>query len=127
MVMKNESLLRRLTRNLIAADYKSDDTVPFIGSREFGDIFAPQDTVREIERMSKVGRFFLYIWFIFIVFIMLVLLFAGVAVVMYPQGTQNLNFFMGMFFVLLELFVLIQGLSVLAYFRWRIKQRLHKR
>jgi hypothetical protein len=64
---------------------------------------------------------------LFVVFLTAFFIFIGFAALREPETFAKLGVLGTVFLVLLELFILIQGLSVLGYFRWRIKQRMSQR
>lgn len=58
---------------------------------------------------------------------MVIGLFIVGVVCVYPEAFAKLGLGLTIVFVLIMLMPIIQGLSVLSYFRWRIKQRLSRR
>jgi len=124
--MQKESFFKRFVRNVVFADYKSTDLVPVIGGTQ-NNLFALSSKVSEIQQMSRIAKTFLYLWMLFVLFLTSFFIFIGFAVVREPQTFAKLGVLGTIFLVFLELFILIQGLSVLGYFRWRIKQRMSQR
>jgi len=124
--MQKESFFKRFVRNVVFADYKSTDLVPVIGGTQ-NNLFALSSKVSEIQQMSRIAKAFLYLWMLFVLFLTTFFIFIGFAVVREPQTFAKLGVLGTIFLVFLELFILIQGLSVLGYFRWRIKQRMSQR
>ena len=122
--MTQESTLQRLFRKLILARYTDNDTILVLnrGSRSF-------ERVKDLRTMSSFGRVWTHVWYV--VLLLAALFTVSITILMLvmptdtPFGTGTAKDFLLVVFglVALNLFLGVQGLAVISYFRWRLKFR----
>ena len=122
--MPQESTLQRLFRKLILARYTDNDTVLVLrkGSRVF-------ERVKDLRTISSFERAWTHIWYVLVLIGALLTAFITILILVVPAETRfgtgtTTDVLLAAFGLLaLNLFLGVQGLAVISYFRWRLKFR----
>lgn len=113
-----ESFIAKFIRTAGKAQFKPSDFVPIL-STPIVHIFGSD--IRTLNKMGRTERFFEHLWYLFATFITGFVSLVGVIVAFRPETFAKLGTFGSVTFSLIWLFSLIQFLSFVGYFRWRLK------
>jgi vacuolar-type H+-ATPase subunit I/STV1 len=102
----------------IRAEFKTTDMVPIL-STPIVHIFGSD--IRTLNKMSRMERFFEHAWYLFATFVTGFVTVVGLLIAFRAETYSKLGVVGAGAFILIWLFSIIQFLSFVGYFRWRLK------
>lgn len=118
----DETFGQRFKRILVQADLRPDDHIPLFGDGSVENSYT-YPTVKELDYAAGITKIMLYLWLSFVIAMMLGFSLLWVFAFLNPTVFHFVNIWALILFLLIEIFVLIQGLSVVGYIRWRLKRQ----
>lgn len=110
----------RFLRTIIYAEFEPHDTVPILGAR-----MRPfySERVSDIERMGHFAKFWFHFWNALLIVLTCIVTTIGIAVCFDAETLRKIGVPYGLFFIFTVGLFLVQGFSIIGYYRWRYKKQ----
>ena len=117
--MATESILNKFKRIVIKADLRADDEIPMIGKLYSGGDLR----LINLGKLSQTGLVIRYALFVLVLGLASLTTFTWIMAIFDPTIFSEVGILIIIVFLIIELILLVQALSIISYVRWRFKHR----